>query len=465
MSRSAASRPPFAWPAPLRSLTVRLTLVYMALFCGSIGIMLAVTYVGGVWRPLRDVEADIRRQSDALVEVYDAQGRDALIRDLERRARTTRSRLAYHVLVAPNGAVVAANLIDWPKVRGPEWRRYEFGTYATGFEEEHEAVVRDLALRGGYRLLVGLDTEDLDEREDMIFEALSWGAGMTLALGLIGGLVMTYSVSQRLESINRAARAVIAGDLSGRVALRGSGDDFDQLSATLNEMLARIEALVASISRVSDSIAHELRTPLTRLRAELEDLADTGDHPEEMRARAVAALDEAGRLQSMFESLLRIARLQSGPATPASRIDLTALLEDAVELHLPAAEDRGQTLSVTIDSGLAVAGDRDLIFQMISNLLDNAVKFAPDGGAVGLTARGAGPSVEVEVVDNGPGVPAEDRQRVFERFYRAGGGASGFGLGLSLVAAAAERQGATVALSDAGPGLRVTVRFARAAAT
>lgn len=447
------------WPRPFRSLTVRLTLIYMALFCGSISLMLGVTYVGGVWRPLQAVEATIRRESDGLAATYRAAGRDALIRALERRAAHPHPRLPYHVLVAPNGAVVAANLTDWPNTPGQEWRRYEFGTYATGAEEEHEAVVRELPLAGGYRLLVGLDTEDLDEREDLIFEALSWGAGMTLTLGLIGGLVMTYSVSRRLESINRAARAVIGGDLSGRVALHGSGDDFDQLSATLNEMLGRIEALVASISRISDSIAHELRTPLTRLRAELEDLAGAEGDAEETRVRTAGALKEAARLQSMFEALLRIARLQSGPATPTGVVALTLLLEDVVEFHRPAAEDRRQALEAVIAPGLTVPGDRDLIFQMVSNLLDNAVKFTPEGGTVRLKAESAGGDIAVVVSDNGPGVARDERDRVFERFYRVGGGADGFGLGLSLVAAAAERHGARIELGDAAPGLMVIVRF------
>lgn len=446
------------WRNPLRSLTLRLTLAYVALFCGSVGLMLAVSYVAGVWRPLQQVEADIRAQSKALVATYEAQGRDALIRGLERRATDFRGRLPYHVLIAPNGAVVTANLTDWPGLIGPEWHRYEFGTYATGAEEEHEAVVRDLKLKGGYRLLVGLDTEDLDEREDLIMEALSWGAGMSLVLGALGGLLMTYAVSQRLESINRAARAVIAGDLSGRVALRGSGDDFDQLAATLNQMLERIEGLVAAISRVSDNIAHELRTPLARLRAELEELA-AAEEPEEVRARTGAALEEAGRLQSMFEALLRIARLQSGPSEEVAPIDLSRLLEDALELHQPAAEDRRLGFLTRIDPGLVVRGDRDLVFQMVSNLLDNAVKFTPPGGAICLQGRRIGAVVEVVVSDNGPGVPPEARTRVLERFYRGGSGAPGFGLGLSLVAAAAERHGAELRLEDARPGLRVVIRF------
>lgn len=448
------------WPRPLRSLTLRLTLVYMALFCGSVGAMLGVSYLSGVWRPLQAVEAEIRTDSDRLAGVYRSQGRNALIRALERRAATPKGRLPYHVLIAPDGAVTAANLADWPAVRASEWQRYEFGTYATGAEEEHEAVVRDMALPGGWRLLVGLDTEDLDEREDLIFEALSWGAGMTLTLGLLGGLVMTFAISRRLEAINRAARAVIAGDLSGRVATQGSGDDFDQLAATLNEMLARIEGLVASISRVSDNIAHELRTPLSRLRAELEEAAESDD-PEESRARGLSALEEAGRLQAMFEALLRIARLESGPGGEAATVDLSALLADAGELYQPSAEDRGQALDAEIAPGLRMDGDRDLIFQMVSNLLDNAVKFAPEGGHVRLAARRDGETIEVVVADDGPGVAAEDRARIFERFYRAPGanGADGFGLGLSLVAAAVARRRGSIRLEDAGPGLRVVMRF------
>jgi signal transduction histidine kinase len=214
------------------------------------------------------------------------------------------------------------------------------------------------------------------------------------------------------------------------------------------------------VSRVSDHIAHELRTPLSRLRAELEELAASGD-AQEIQARGTAALEEAERLQAMFDSLLRIGRLASGPGEPLQSVDLSALLDDAVELHRPGAEDKGQSLTAEIAPGLVVAGDRDLLFQMFSNLLDNAIKFAPAGGRVSLAAK-ACEDVEVTVTDDGPGVPEADRERVFERFYRVetAAGADGFGLGLSLVAAAAERHGAWIQLEDAAPGLRARIRFA-----
>lgn len=443
----------------IRSLTIRLTLIYMALFCGSILLMLGAAYVAGVAQPLEVVENSIRRDSNALVNTYTTNGRDALIRALNERAEGAVGRLRYHVLVAPNGAVVAANLADWPVIRSGEWQRYEFGTYATGAEEEHEAVVRDVALPDGYRLLVGLDTEDLDEREDFIFEALTWGMGFTVLLGLLGGLVMTLSVSRRLEAINRAARAVIGGDLSGRVKLHGGGDDFDQLSATLNEMLSRIENLVGSLSRLSDSMAHELRTPLARLQAELEDLSASTDTPD-IQVRVQSALGEAARLQGMFDSLLRLARLQGG-GEELSSVDLSPIVADAVDLHQPVADEKGQSVVAHIASGLTLQGGRDLLFQMVSNLIDNAIKFTPDGGRIEVVARRDGEAVVLSVADNGPGIPAEERERVFERFYRVQGTrrAAGFGLGLSLVAAAAKRHGAELQLEDANPGLRVIIRF------
>jgi signal transduction histidine kinase len=256
--------------------------------------------------------------------------------------------------------------------------------------------------------------------------------------------------------VTATARRVMQGDMSGRIPLRGSNDDFDRLNATLNDMLARIETLLESVRRVSDNVAHELRTPLARLRASLEEVR---------AARGAAgaadiddAITEAGGLEKTFDAVLRIARLESGrQGAVLSRVDLSALLADAAELYMPAAEDRQQSLQLAIAPGLAARADRDLLFQSFCNLLDNAIKYTPHGGCILLAAARVGASIEVTVTDNGPGIAEAQRAHVTERFFRVSSTsqAPGAGLGLSLVAAVAQLHEATLAFEDAGPGLTV----------
>jgi signal transduction histidine kinase len=444
----------------LNSLTFRATLLYMALFTGSVSLMLGLGWVGGVWWPLQIVQRSVAEEARGLETVYKTRGRDALLARLEARARAPAPRRAYHVLLAADGAVIAANLPVWPVSAHQDWVRFEFGTYDGADEEEHEVFARNLMLPDGRSLIVGRDTEDLDEREDLIQEGLAWGSGFAVLLGGLGGLLMSLAVSRRLEGINRAAHRVIAGDMGGRIPLRGSGDDFDQLAETLNLMLARIQELVETVSRMSDGIAHELRTPLSRMRAELEDLVQLFVDEEPARDRADAALVEVARLQTIFDAMIRIVRIETGRSTlRAETIALAPLLRDAVELHVPEADDRAQTLVLTVPSDLTIRADRDLVFQAVYNLLDNAVKYAPRGGRIAVDGEQQGSSVTITVTDNGPGVSEKHRDRVTERFYRVpeAGGAPGIGLGLALVSAIVARHGGRLVLDDAAPGLRVRI--------
>lgn len=383
-------------------------------------------------------------EASQLESVYRREGRDALLARLDARAHSPAPRRAYHVLLSADGAVISANLPVWPVSAGDDWVRFEFGTYAGSDEEEHEALARNLMLPDGRRLIVGRDTEDFDEREDLIREGLAWGAGFAVVLGGLGGLLMSLAVSRRLESVNRAAQRVIAGDMGGRIPLSGAGDDFDQLSATLNQMLTRIEDLVETVSRMSDGIAHELRTPLSRMRAELEDLAQAVGEDGPARERAEAALGEAARLQTIFDAMIRIVRIETGrSALRVETIDLSTLLRDAVELHLPDAEAKAQTLTLEIPVALTIGGDRDLLFQAIYNLLDNAVKYTPRGGRIVMTAEQNGAAASISVSDDGPGVPPEHLDHLTDRFYRVpeAAAAPGIGLGLTLVSAIIARHG------------------------
>lgn len=450
----------------LRSLTFRLALFYMALFTVSVAVLLGVAYWVSVLSPLNSVETAVGREATALTRLQQTEGQAELIAALKRRAATPADRRAYHAFIGSDGSVLTTNLPSWPGEvprqdwARQDWSRLEFESLEGGEEVEHEALVRNVVFADGSRLLLGRDTEDLDEREELIQGALTWGAGVTLVLGFAGGLLMTLAVAGRIEAINKTARRVIAGDLSGRVAVRGADDDFDQLAETLNTMLGRIEALVQSVGRVSDSIAHELRTPLTRLHADLEDLS-TSPHmnPADRRA-AEQALGEAVRLQSTFDALLRIARIETGRHAAAfQRVDLDELLRDAIELYTPEAEAKGHRVSVDIAADLVTTGDKDLLFQAISNLFDNAIKYTPEGGKIGVDATRSDHTIRVDVHDDGPGIDAAHRPRVVERFYRAPGsdGFPGLGLGLSLVVAVAHLHRGELSLDDAAPGLRATL--------
>lgn len=441
----------------LSSMSFRLTLLYMALFTGSVLLLGGVHYRISVWRPLVAMRSLVDQELLDLGAVYASEGRDALVAELDKRARTPNPHLAFHAFIAPDGTVLTANLPSWPSRHRDGWLRLEADEYAEGDEVDHEPLTRDHVFADGSRLLVGRDIEHIDEIEEKLLAAVGGVLTTSIVLGLIGGMLMSRAIGRRIDRVTATARRVMQGDLSGRIPTRGTGDDFDRLTVTLNDMLVRIERLFESVRRVSDNVAHELRTPLARLHASLEELRTAG--AESAPAAIEAAIGEVQSLEKTFDAVLRIARIESGRNdAPAAPVDLTVLLNDVVELYLPAAEDRQQSLHAVIAGNLAVNGDRDLLFQSVCNLLDNAIKYSPEGGAIRLVAQRCGGQVEVTITDSGPGIPAAHRSHVFERFYRVPdtARAPGAGLGLALVAAAAEQHKSAISLADAGPGLIVT---------
>jgi signal transduction histidine kinase len=446
----------------LRSLTFRLALYYAGLFTLSVLLLGALYYVIAIRAPLEAVERGLAEEAAEFAALRDRGGPGALAAALERRAAEPAPRLAYHVLLDPAGTALTANLPSWPRRAGEEWIRVEADLPTEGDEDEHEALVHDRTFADGGRLLIGRDIDDLDEVQEAVTDTLVWLLPAVLLLSLAGGALMSRAIGRRIESVAATARGVIAGDLAERVALRGTGDDFDRLGATLNLMLDRIEQGMDGVRRVSDSVAHELRTPLTRLRASLAELERSGE------GQAVAeAVQEAERLEAIFNAVLRIARIEAAPTPRArERVDLSAILRDAAELYLPEAEARGQALAVEAQPDLWVEGDRDLLFQAVTNLLDNAVKFSPPGGAIRLCGEAAAGGVRVVVEDRGPGVPAELRGRITERFFRAPQAASvpGAGLGLALVGAVAAAHDSAIGFADAAPGLRIEWEFPAAPA-
>lgn len=443
----------------LNSLSFRLALVYAGLFLVSVCALAGLYYWVSIHRPLESVRAEVVAESAEVMRLYGAGGPEVAARFLERRVGVPSPRMAYHALLRPDGSVVTTNLPSWPREHTRTWLRIEADISHEGGEEEYKPLVLDRMLPDGGRLLIGRDIDDLDDIEEAMKEAAVWLLPMIVLLVISGGALMSRSIGRRIDAVSAAARRVIEGNLSERVPLQGTGDDFDRLGETLNLMLARIEDLVEAVRRVSDSVAHELRTPLTRLHADLRELCAA---PEPDRERLLGALEEAERLGGMFDAVLRISRIEAQRhAADIRPIDLSKLLHDAAEFYQPAAAERAQTLDVDIAPRLKTTGDPDLLFQAMSNLLDNAVKFTPEGGTIRLTGAVDGPEVVVTVSDTGPGIPPHLIDKVVERFFRAPAASDvpGFGLGLSLVAAVAAHHGSKLRFVPAAQGLRVEWRF------
>jgi signal transduction histidine kinase len=277
------------------------------------------------------------------------------------------------------------------------------------------------------------------------------------SLGALVGWLTSRWVSRRLSDLDLTAARVGGGELGLRVPLDGSGDAFDRLGRRFNGMLDRIEDLLGAVRHATDHIAHDLRTPLTRLRNRLEDLRPSAATSE--RTALDSAVQETDQLLTTFGALLRLARIEAQPPAGAGPVlDLSALAADAAELYTPIGAERAIRLNIDL-APADVHGDRDQLFQMLVNLLDNALKFAPAGGGVGMSLRATADGAVLCIDDNGPGIPETDRERVFDRFQRLEShrGTPGSGLGLSLVRAIVHRHGGRIELLDRAPGLRVQV--------
>lgn len=436
------------------SLLFRFTLAYAVILSASLGMLLGAYYYTSVHLPMRAMKAKIETEVGDLIARYGDGSSPAMLEALRARAIVPGDGTAYHILISKDGRVLARNLATWPEYNSTKWSMIEADTFNAGEENDHMALMLDGTLSDGSRLLIGRDIEVLQERRRTLVAAAELLIAGSVLLGLLGGGLMSRAIGARIDSINRTARRVMEGDLSDRIPTRGTTDDFDRLAETLNIMLARIERLVQSVRRVSDSVAHEMRTPLTRLHADLSDLARGG--AESQPGLIEDAMAEAENLVALFDAVLRIGRIETvdGPLE-TDRVSVPELLNDVAEIFSVAAEDKGINLSVEAAEPVAIVANRNLVFQALGNVVDNAVKFTPDGGNVRLTAAIVGHTVHLCVSDDGVGIPEEERRNVFERFVRlpATSHVSGLGLGLSFVKAVADVHQSEIVLTNGDVGL------------
>ncbi len=448
----------------LETSTFRLALIYLASFGISALALLGFLYYETAGFMARQTDETIQAEIAGLAEQYRAEGINRLRNVIELRSGQPH-RSSVYLLVDPLGRRVAGNLERWPSVEpGPDGRLdFAMDVTADGETAQHRrGRAASFLLPGGFGLLVGRDVEDRLQIEAQIRRTLGWGLALTLLLGLAGGFLMSRGMLGRVDAINRTTRRIMAGDLSQRIALKGSRDEFDQLAANLNAMLDQIERLLGGMRQVTDNIAHDLRTPLNRLRSRIEVALLQQPGRAETRALLEATLADAQAMIGTFNALLDIARAEAGSERGGfEEVDLTALGRDLADLYRPVAEDKQLTFEYHCLPGMALRANRHLLAQALANLLDNAVKYTPPGGCVRLeVGRGASGPV-IAVTDSGPGIPEAERARVLQRFVRLDATRStpGSGLGLSLVDAVAKLHGAELVLTDNRPGLKVSLAF------
>jgi signal transduction histidine kinase len=450
---------------PLNSSTFRLTLAYLGLFSLSAATILAIVYMASMRFMERQTRETIEDEVAWLQEQYEGGRLDILKAIVDERAAAEPNRRAIYLLVDRNGRFLAGNLDRFPAepVDGQLFTRFEVQVTEGGrrLASAHAAEAKIVELEQGARLLVGRDVHDNSRTQRLMRLAILIGLGVMVVLGLLGGLIMSRWMLNRIERINRATARIMTGDLSQRIGTDGAGDEFDELALNLNVMLERIERLLLSMRQVTDDIAHDLRTPLTRMRSRIEVALMSDLKPEETQELLAATLQDADRLIETFNALLAIARAEAGAQHGDwERLDLTELARDVVDLYEPLAEERGISLQLVAGKGAIILGHRQLVAQAIANVADNAVKYTPEGGIVTIVTSGT-PTPTVIVTDTGPGIPAEQREQAKRRFVRLDAQRStpGSGLGLSLVEAVARLHDARLELGDNAPGLRVTLTF------
>jgi signal transduction histidine kinase len=434
----------------------------MALFAGSVLLLLGFIYWSTVAFMVQKTDASIKTEITWLAELYREQGMDSLISTVAERSRGGDRETSFYVVSGPGKKILVGNLLGLPESGHDKkgWLNFSYGDPSTSG--------RVLQVRGrssrldSYLLFVGRDIRENIAQQQLIVHALLWGLVIMSVLGLFGGVIMSRRVLRHIEQINQTTREIMAGDLSRRIPTHGSADDFDQLATNLNTMLDEIARLMSGIRNVSNNVAHDLRTPLTRLRNQLEilrdDLGNNSPHVQQVE-RSIA---DADQLLATFSGLLRIARIEAGGLKAnIKQVNLASLIQDAVELYEAVAEVKQIQINTEVTDPVTVLGDRDMLFQAVANLLDNAIKYTQQGGNVMLKATQTKQLAEIVVSDNGPGIPDTEYDKVVQRFYRLDQSRStaGNGLGLSLVEAVVKMHNATLIFSDNEPGLRVTIQF------
>jgi signal transduction histidine kinase len=449
----------------LKSSTFRLALIAIGTFGMIASAIFSYVYLS--------TSSYVRSRSDraivtdylSLQTMYERSGRNGLVALIEQRIADRSFAGNVYLLADPSLKPLAGNLNGWPPLVTAAKGWTEFRAPEPPGDAANRPLLRAMleTFPGGDRLLVGRDIGDLDSFTDQMKLAVISSVALIFVVAVVASILVTRRTVGRIEQINATSRAIMQSGLDKRIPLRGSHDEWDRVAENLNLMLDRIETLMGEVKQVSDNVAHDLRTPLTRMRGRLEKAyhgqRDSADD-QSLIGDTIADLDAVLRI---FSSLTRIAQIEAQERKGAFRtVNLVEIAGEVVELYDAAAEQDGTRLTIVGDPEVLVTGDRDLIFDAIANLVDNAIKHGRAGGHVVVANQTIDGRPVVSIADDGPGIPRDQYEHVFKRFYRLQQSryTPGNGLGLSLVAAVARLHGAQIEMLENSPGLKLMLWFA-----
>ncbi len=453
--------------ALLRITAVRLSIAYTLAF-GLLAVILVFYMTGSAVDYLRQqFQTSINEEVASLRAIYDNRGLNALVRTMEVRARAPGANL--YVISDPAGSIIAGNVrnIDIGLLTETGWHMHPFiyegfgGEAGDGKARENRAVARSFELPNGMRVLVGEDIGEPERLRGVVRKALSFSLGMMLLVGFLIWYFVGSRALKRIDMVSKSTERILAGDQSERLPVTGVNDEFDRLSRRMNVMLDRISLLDKGLRNVSDSIAHDLKTPLTRLRNKA-DAALSSDHRDSKSREALAeVIADSDQLIKTFNALLMISRVEAGSqVAELGELDMSALMNDVAELYEPVCEEEGFELKVEIGEAIMLRGNRELLSQALTNLLDNALKYGstedPKTRQVTIGLKHRERDIVAYIEDRGQGIPPSQFEKVKERFARLDESRTlpGNGLGLALVDAIAKLHEGRFELNSAKPGLR-----------
>ena len=417
------------------------------------------------------VDTRLRLETDFLINLYKSGALPELLEAIQRRNQIDTYGRFYYLAHSDTSSVATEQEDEDLPIRLKSTRSHstrsmgDVADLPPGSSRAYNPVrVAETELPNGLKLTIGHEISDEKALLDHTFVLVVGATLLTLLFSLIGGMWIGAHVLRRIDSVNRTATDIMSGDLSRRLTVTARDDEFDEVSGKINQMLNRIEDLMSGMQQVTNNVAHDLRSPLTRLRNRLEVTLLEDRDSEDYQKVMAEAIGDADSLIQTFNSMLSIARLEAGiDDVEWSDTNIGNLVGELSELYEAVAEESGLVFTNNIESSPSFHCNKHLIAQCITNLLDNSFKYTKAPGAVELTLKGNDEQFTITVADNGPGIPVDQRERVFKRFVRLENerNSPGNGLGLSLVQAVVRIHGASLKLEDNQPGLKTRITFKR----